>query len=101
MRQATDQLVVGKLHFCIAAGGAHVYEVIQDNWEELLQCEPKLNMEPHLVIEKRPEGSMVESLYEIARNYERNRDGTVDTTICIEDYDESACHPAMKVKQAL
>jgi thymidylate synthase len=82
------KLKAGKLHFSIAAGGAHVYALNQSCCAQLLRRQPFDGQQPHMRIDVDDDTN----LFALAQNYKQGQ-------LRVEGYTEY--HAAMKICQAL
>ena len=83
------RLAGGKVSFMIAAGGAHVYDINQAEFQELRKREPiALDESPELIIETD------KSMFEMAREFN-------SSMVRVKGYSSQSHHPALKIQQAL
>jgi thymidylate synthase len=84
-------LYAGTLNFCISSGGAHVYELNNANFEELLRRPRKTGIQPKLVMQ-----DCMEGIFDIAKNYARG-----NPSWTVEGYGIDSHHERMKIEQAV
>jgi thymidylate synthase len=82
------KLAAGKLHFAIAAGGAHIYALNQSCCAQLLRRQPFAGQQPHMRIDVDNDTN----LFALAQNYKKGQ-------LRVEGYSEY--HAAMRIRQAL
>jgi thymidylate synthase len=82
------KLAAGKLHFAIAAGGAHVYALNQSCCAQLLRRQPFAGQQPHMLIDVDDDTD----IFALAQNYKKGQ-------LRVEGYTEY--HAAMRIRQAL
>lgn len=86
-RRSRRRLAAGRIFFIIAAGGAHVYDINKDAFEELLQRKPiLLDDSPELLVETDV------GMFDMAQNYKAEM-------VRVKGY--TSHHPAIRIKQAL
>jgi thymidylate synthase len=89
-----------KVEFAIAAGGAHVYKINEDDFHQLLERQPKPRIQPYL--ELLDPSSMI-SIFDVAKVYDNNKKADEEDNVFpwkIKGYGTDAYHPRMTIQQA-
>lgn len=94
----------GHLHFCIAGGGAHVYEINKENLETLLEREPLADVNPCLLVDDSC-AALGMGMFELARSFGDNVHCAKGARLRVAGYasnDSQTCyHSHIKIQQAL